>query len=109
MPGLISHKVYVSDDGERCSVIEFDSAESLAAWRDPRRIWRDSKPGENATMRIARLSRAEDPRFALTGVGTMPNKSLQRSTNSSFLLTSGGAWRHTGSLGSGPAIAVTGR
>ena len=34
MPGFISHKVYVSDDGERCSVIEFDSADNMAAWRD---------------------------------------------------------------------------
>ncbi|MBT37753.1 MAG: antibiotic biosynthesis monooxygenase [Deltaproteobacteria bacterium] len=34
MPGFISYKVYVSDDGERCSVIEFDSADDLAAWRD---------------------------------------------------------------------------
>ena len=34
MPGFLSYKVYVSDDGERCSVIEFDSAEHLRAWRE---------------------------------------------------------------------------
>ncbi len=34
MPGFISYKVYVSDDGERCSVIEFDSADHLLAWRN---------------------------------------------------------------------------
>lgn len=34
MPGFISYKVYVSDDGERCSVIEFDSREDLRAWRE---------------------------------------------------------------------------
>jgi len=33
MPGFISYKVYVADDGERCSVIEFDSPENLQAWR----------------------------------------------------------------------------
>jgi heme-degrading monooxygenase HmoA len=34
MPGFISYKVFTSDDGERCSVIEFDSAEQLRAWRE---------------------------------------------------------------------------
>lgn len=34
MPGFISYKVYVSDDGERCSVIEFDSTDHLQAWRE---------------------------------------------------------------------------
>lgn len=34
MPGFISYKVYVSEDGERCSIIEFDSPENLRAWRE---------------------------------------------------------------------------
>ncbi len=34
MPGFLSYKVYTSDDGERCSIIEFDSSEHLRAWRD---------------------------------------------------------------------------
>lgn len=34
MPGLISANDYVGDDGERVSVIEFDTAEHLAAWRE---------------------------------------------------------------------------
>jgi len=34
MPGFLSYKVYVSDDGERCSIIEFDSHEHLLAWRN---------------------------------------------------------------------------
>lgn len=34
MPGFLSYKVYVADDGERCSVIEFDSPEHLRDWRD---------------------------------------------------------------------------
>ena len=33
MPGFVSYKVYVSEDGERCSIVEFESAEQLQAWR----------------------------------------------------------------------------
>ena len=34
MPGFISYKVFVADDGERCSIIEFETAEQLRAWRE---------------------------------------------------------------------------
>lgn len=34
MPGFLSYKVYASEDGERCSIIEFDSADHLRAWRE---------------------------------------------------------------------------
>ncbi len=34
MPGFISYKVYLSEDGERCSIIEFESHEQLLAWRN---------------------------------------------------------------------------
>ena len=34
MPGFRSIRDYAAEDGERLSVIEFDSLESLAAWRD---------------------------------------------------------------------------
>jgi heme-degrading monooxygenase HmoA len=33
MPGFISYKSYVADDGERVSLHEWESAEALAAWR----------------------------------------------------------------------------
>lgn len=33
MPGFVSYKVYVAEDGERCSVIEFETREQLEAWR----------------------------------------------------------------------------
>jgi heme-degrading monooxygenase HmoA len=33
MPGFISYKVYAAEDGERCSIIEFESHEQLLAWR----------------------------------------------------------------------------
>jgi len=34
MPGFISFRRYTSDDGEMLAVVEFTSAETLAAWRD---------------------------------------------------------------------------
>lgn len=34
MPGFISYKVFVSEDGERCSIVEFESHEELVAWRN---------------------------------------------------------------------------
>ncbi len=34
MPGFVSYKVYVAADDERCSIIEFESAELLRAWRE---------------------------------------------------------------------------
>jgi heme-degrading monooxygenase HmoA len=32
MPGYISHKVYIAEDGERCTVVEFDTEEHQRAW-----------------------------------------------------------------------------
>jgi len=34
MPGFLSYKAFASDDGERCSIIEFDSLEHHRAWRE---------------------------------------------------------------------------
>jgi len=34
MPGFISYKDFVAEDGENVSVVEFESPETLAAWRD---------------------------------------------------------------------------
>ena len=34
MPGFVSFKSFSAPDGERISVIEFESEETLAAWRD---------------------------------------------------------------------------
>lgn len=33
MPGFRSYKLYTAEDGERCSIIEFETAEQLLAWR----------------------------------------------------------------------------
>ena len=34
MPGFISYRDYQSADGESVSIVEFESLETLAAWRD---------------------------------------------------------------------------
>jgi heme-degrading monooxygenase HmoA len=34
MPGFVDFKSFVADDGERVSIVHFDSPESHAAWRD---------------------------------------------------------------------------
>ena len=34
MPGFVSFKTFRADDGERVSVIEFESEEALRAWRE---------------------------------------------------------------------------
>jgi heme-degrading monooxygenase HmoA len=33
MPGFISYKDFVAEDGEGVSIVEFDTPENLAAWR----------------------------------------------------------------------------
>jgi len=33
MPGYISHKGYLADDGERMTIVEFEHEEGLRAWR----------------------------------------------------------------------------
>jgi heme-degrading monooxygenase HmoA len=34
MPGFVSYKVFHAADGERCSLVEFETPEQLQAWRD---------------------------------------------------------------------------
>lgn len=34
MPGFVSFKTFQAEDGERVSVIEFESGEALRAWRE---------------------------------------------------------------------------
>lgn len=34
MPGFLSYKDFTAQDGESVTIIEFDSLDSLAAWRD---------------------------------------------------------------------------
>jgi heme-degrading monooxygenase HmoA len=46
MPGYISHKGFFADDGERVTIVEFESKEGLQAWR--------SNPEHMAAQRKAR-------------------------------------------------------
>ena len=34
MPGFISYKLFTAGDGERCSLVEFETNEQLEAWRN---------------------------------------------------------------------------
>jgi len=34
VPGFVSYKDFVAEDGENVSIVEFESPEALAAWRD---------------------------------------------------------------------------
>lgn len=39
MPGYIAHKSYLADDGERVTIVEYQSEEALRAWaRDSRHV-----------------------------------------------------------------------
>jgi heme-degrading monooxygenase HmoA len=33
MPGYISHKSFYAEDGERCTIVEFENDEGLKVWR----------------------------------------------------------------------------
>ena len=33
MPGYVSHKGFFAEDGERCTIVEFESEEAQRAWR----------------------------------------------------------------------------
>jgi heme-degrading monooxygenase HmoA len=33
MPGYISHKGFFAEDGERCTIVEFESEDAMRAWR----------------------------------------------------------------------------
>lgn len=70
MPGFLSYKVYVSDDGERCSVIEFETSEQLRAWREQPAHREAQALGrerfyEDYTLHVAEPER--ESRFSRTG------------------------------------------
>jgi heme-degrading monooxygenase HmoA len=46
MPGYISHKDFTADDGERVTIVEFEHAEGLRAWR--------TNPEHIAAQKLAR-------------------------------------------------------
>jgi heme-degrading monooxygenase HmoA len=39
VPGYIAHKSFLADDGERVTIVEYESEKSIQAWaRDPRHV-----------------------------------------------------------------------
>jgi heme-degrading monooxygenase HmoA len=46
MPGYIAHKGFFSDDGERCTIVEFEHEAGMKAWR--------SNPEHQAAQKLAR-------------------------------------------------------
>ena len=46
MPGYVSHKGFFADDGERVTIVEFEHAEGLRAWR--------TNPEHIAAQKLAR-------------------------------------------------------
>jgi heme-degrading monooxygenase HmoA len=46
MPGYISHKGYLAEDGERMTIVEFEHEEGLRAWR--------TNPEHIAAQKLAR-------------------------------------------------------
>jgi heme-degrading monooxygenase HmoA len=52
MPGYVSDKDFVAEDGERVTVVEFESEEALRAWR--------LHPAHREAQRLARADYYED-------------------------------------------------
>jgi heme-degrading monooxygenase HmoA len=72
MPGFISFQRFTAEDGERLSVIEFDSAEHLAAWREHPEHRRAQARGREKFYTEYRLTVAETVRdygFKRDGAG----------------------------------------
>jgi heme-degrading monooxygenase HmoA len=68
MPGFVSSKDFAADDGERLTVIEFDSPEHLAAWREhaEHRIARgEGRTGWYAEYRLQICALLRESRFEL--------------------------------------------
>jgi len=62
LPGYISHKSYSSSDGERISVHEWESKESLEAWRTHPRHLKMQSYGRKNFYEEYTLSVCNDPR-----------------------------------------------
>jgi heme-degrading monooxygenase HmoA len=59
MPGFVSYRSYLSEDGERASLIEFESAEHLHAWRTHPEHARAMRRGRDRFYSEYRLQVAE--------------------------------------------------
>jgi heme-degrading monooxygenase HmoA len=66
MPGFISYTDYASEDGESVSIVEFDTPEHLAAWRDHpehRRAQARAREGVLAKYRVQVCRLEREARF----------------------------------------------
>ncbi len=62
MPGYKSHKGFFAEDGERCTIVEFESEEAQRAWRmhpEHREAQRDGRETyyESYSLQICELKR----------------------------------------------------
>lgn len=62
MPGFISYKVYVAEDGERVSIHEWETAEHLRAWREHPEHREAQRQGREAFYSDYTLYVCEGPR-----------------------------------------------
>jgi len=67
MPGFISYKVYVAEDGERVSIHEWESAEHLRAWREHPEHRQAQERGREDFYSDYTLYVCEDPRTSRFG------------------------------------------
>jgi heme-degrading monooxygenase HmoA len=53
MPGYISHKSFYAEDGERCTIVEFEHEEGLRTWRtNPEHLVARKWRGKSITLNI---------------------------------------------------------
>ena len=53
MPGYISHKGFFAEDGERCTIVEFEHEEGMRAWRMPTTAPRRKRHAKLIMLRTA--------------------------------------------------------
>ena len=59
MPGFLDFKTFAADDGERISVVEFESLDALEAWRDHEEHLDAQRAGRERFYSESRLQVAE--------------------------------------------------
>lgn len=62
MPGFVSIKTYYVSDGERVSIVEFESAETHEAWRNHPEHMEAQRLGREKFYSEFRIQVLEDPR-----------------------------------------------
>ncbi|MBW2271426.1 MAG: antibiotic biosynthesis monooxygenase [Deltaproteobacteria bacterium] len=65
MPGFLSYQVYKAENGERCSITEFETHEQLRAWREHPRHRAAQETGRRRFYSSYSLHVAEPERTSL--------------------------------------------